>query len=250
MDVAERVRSHSRWRDPHRWPRCGDMTAPPVGAYRAGIVGAGFMGAGARAGGPGQRRRGGRRGRLDPAARRAAADDAAAPTRPTRTSTRCWPIPIVDGRPRLHPQPPAHAGRAGRARRRQARRVREAARHDRRRRRGAASAARRAGRVVATVPFVYRFHPMVREARERVARRRASARSTLAHGGYLQDWLLAPDRRQLAGRPGRGGATRAFGDIGLALVRPARVRDRRPDHRGCRRSSSTVDRPRRGTRRP
>ena len=43
----------------------------------------------------------------------------------------------------------------------------------------------------AFVPFVYRYHPMVREARERVRSGRAGA-VRLVHGTYLQDWLLRP----------------------------------------------------------
>src|SRR5215470_14558743 len=51
--------------------------------------------------------------------------------------------------------------------------------------------AARAG-VVAAVPFVYRFHPVVREARARIAAGAAGA-IRLIHGTYLQDWLSAPD---------------------------------------------------------
>jgi predicted dehydrogenase len=67
--------------------------------------------------------------------------------------------------------------------------------------------------VVAAVPFVYRFHPMVREARARVSAGELG-RLTLAHGGYLQDWLLGPDDDNWRVDAGRGGALRAFGDIG------------------------------------
>lgn len=67
--------------------------------------------------------------------------------------------------------------------------------------------------VVATVPFVYRFHPMVREARARVASGRIG-RVTLAHGSYLQDWLLRPDDDNWRVDADKGGALRAFGDIG------------------------------------
>lgn len=70
-----------------------------------------------------------------------------------------------------------------------------------------------AGGKVATVPFVYRFHPMVREARERV---RSGSVGTLhlAHGSYLQDWLLSPEDDNWRVDAALGGPTRAFGDIG------------------------------------
>jgi predicted dehydrogenase len=66
---------------------------------------------------------------------------------------------------------------------------------------------------VATVPFVYRFHPMVREARERV-RRGDLGHLHLAHGSYLQDWLLLPSDDNWRVDPRVGGPSRAFGDIG------------------------------------
>ncbi len=66
---------------------------------------------------------------------------------------------------------------------------------------------------VATVPFVYRFHPMVREARERV-RRGELGSVHLAHGSYLQDWLLLPSDDNWRVDPDVGGPLRAFGDIG------------------------------------
>lgn len=70
----------------------------------------------------------------------------------------------------------------------------------------------RAG-VVATVPFVYRFHPLVREIR---ARREAGelGEPALLHGSYLQDWMLSPDAATWRADPARGGASRAFADIG------------------------------------
>jgi predicted dehydrogenase len=74
------------------------------------------------------------------------------------------------------------------------------------------TAAAEAG-VVATVPFVYRFHPMVREARSRIGAG-ALGRVNLAHGGYFQDWLARPTDDSWRVDPRRGGATRAFGDVG------------------------------------
>ena len=74
------------------------------------------------------------------------------------------------------------------------------------------SRARESG-LVATVPFVYRFHPVVREIR---ARHRAGefGRWTLLHGSYLQDWLLATEAVNWRVDPAQGGASRAFADIG------------------------------------
>jgi predicted dehydrogenase len=67
--------------------------------------------------------------------------------------------------------------------------------------------------VVATVPFVYRFYPLVREARARVARGEIGP-VRLVHGCYLQDWLSAEDDDNWRVDPERGGASRAFADIG------------------------------------
>jgi predicted dehydrogenase len=67
--------------------------------------------------------------------------------------------------------------------------------------------------VVATVPFVYRFYPLVREARARVARG-AIGPVRLVHGCYLQDWLSTEYDNNWRVEPERGGASRAFGDIG------------------------------------
>ncbi|NYH52023.1 putative dehydrogenase [Nocardiopsis arvandica] len=67
--------------------------------------------------------------------------------------------------------------------------------------------------LVAVVPFAYRFHPMAREARARVAAG-SIGRVSLAHGGYLQDWLLYPEEDNWRVDPELGGPTRAFGDIG------------------------------------
>lgn len=67
--------------------------------------------------------------------------------------------------------------------------------------------------VVATVPFVYRYHPLVREIRDR-ARLGEFGRWNLLHGSYLQDWLLSPDTSNWRVDPAEGGASRAFADIG------------------------------------
>jgi predicted dehydrogenase len=67
--------------------------------------------------------------------------------------------------------------------------------------------------VVATVPFVYRFYPLVREARARVARGEIGP-VRLVHGCYLQDWLSAEDDDNWRVDSERGGASRAFADIG------------------------------------
>lgn len=66
---------------------------------------------------------------------------------------------------------------------------------------------------VATVPFVYRFHPVVREARARVTAGEAGVVSVV-HGSYLQDWLLRPDDDNWRVDVETGGASRAFADIG------------------------------------
>ncbi|HVL96503.1 MAG TPA: Gfo/Idh/MocA family oxidoreductase [Solirubrobacteraceae bacterium] len=73
-------------------------------------------------------------------------------------------------------------------------------------------AAAGAGRLDA-VPFVYRFYPTVREARERV-RRGDTGRVRLLHGTYLQDWLLRPSDDNWRVDSALGGASRAFADIG------------------------------------
>jgi predicted dehydrogenase len=73
--------------------------------------------------------------------------------------------------------------------------------------------ANRAG-VVAAVPFVYRFYPAVREARDRIARGEAG-QLWLLHGSYLQDWLAGAEATNWRVDSTLGGASRAFGDIGV-----------------------------------
>jgi predicted dehydrogenase len=65
----------------------------------------------------------------------------------------------------------------------------------------------------AAVPFVYRYYPTVREARERV-RAGAGGPLRLIHGTYLQDWLASPEDDDWRVAPELGGASRAFADIG------------------------------------
>jgi predicted dehydrogenase len=68
--------------------------------------------------------------------------------------------------------------------------------------------------VTATVPFVYRFYPMVREARSRVSDGSAGP-VRLLHGSYLQDWLAAETDDNWRVDPAAGGPSRAFADIGV-----------------------------------
>lgn len=67
-------------------------------------------------------------------------------------------------------------------------------------------------RVVATVPFAYRFYPMIREARFRRSTDPEPLR--LIHGTYLQDWLASADDDNWRVDAVRGGPSRAFADIG------------------------------------
>src|SRR3954447_24199698 len=66
---------------------------------------------------------------------------------------------------------------------------------------------------IAAVPFVYRYYPTVREARERV-RAGQTGPVRLIHGTYLQDWLLRPTDDNWRVESDLGGASRAFADIG------------------------------------
>jgi predicted dehydrogenase len=74
-------------------------------------------------------------------------------------------------------------------------------------------AATQAG-VIAAVPFVYRFYPAVREARARIADGEAGP-LWLLHGSYLQDWLAGAHATNWRVDPALGGGSRAFGDIGV-----------------------------------
>jgi predicted dehydrogenase len=71
-----------------------------------------------------------------------------------------------------------------------------------------------AASLVATVPFVYRFYPAVREARARIAAGQTGP-LRLLHGSYLQDWLSRSEDSNWRVDPRLGGASRAFGDIGV-----------------------------------
>jgi predicted dehydrogenase len=66
--------------------------------------------------------------------------------------------------------------------------------------------------VVATVPFVYRFYPMVREARARLGEGFGPVR--LLHGSYLQDWLSTEHDDNWRVDAELSGPSRAFADIG------------------------------------
>jgi predicted dehydrogenase len=78
--------------------------------------------------------------------------------------------------------------------------------------RGLVDTARESG-LVATVPFVYRFYALVREARARVAAGGIGP-VRLVHGSYLQDWLATADDDNWRVDPALGGGSRAFADIG------------------------------------
>lgn len=67
---------------------------------------------------------------------------------------------------------------------------------------------------VATVPFVYRFHPAAREIRARVHAGGAGPLHLL-HGAYLQDWQAAGAPAGWRGDAAEGGAHRAFADVGV-----------------------------------
>jgi predicted dehydrogenase len=68
--------------------------------------------------------------------------------------------------------------------------------------------------VTATVPFVYRFYPTVREARAKVIDGSVGT-VRLLHGSYLQDWLALDTDDDWRVDAAAGGASRAFADIGV-----------------------------------
>jgi predicted dehydrogenase len=63
---------------------------------------------------------------------------------------------------------------------------------------------------VAAVPFIYRFYPMVREARCQIA----NAAVWLMHGGYLQDHMAKADLSGWRSDPTQSGVSMTFADIG------------------------------------
>ncbi|MEU0843101.1 Gfo/Idh/MocA family oxidoreductase [Streptomyces sp. NPDC005962] len=67
--------------------------------------------------------------------------------------------------------------------------------------------------LVAAVPFVYRYHPLVREIRARRIDGEFGGWH-LIHGSYLQDWMLSPQASGWRVDPVAGGPSRAFADIG------------------------------------
>lgn len=70
--------------------------------------------------------------------------------------------------------------------------------------------------LVAAVPFVYRFHPMIREARARVSTGQLGTVLNV-QGEYLQDWLLSSQDDNWRVDEALGGPSRAFADIGSHL---------------------------------
>lgn len=70
--------------------------------------------------------------------------------------------------------------------------------------------------LVGAVPFVYRYHPMVREARALVAAGELGVVLSV-DAAYLQDWMLLPTDNDWRATSNAGGASRAFADIGSHL---------------------------------
>ena len=200
---------------------------------RAGIVGTGFMGtvharAVRRAGGVGRRASSGR-----PRSPRAPEPSASGPSSPPTPSRSCSPPTTSTSSTSARPNATARPAGPGGDRRGQARRLREAAGRRRRPRPRSWSGSPAAAGVTATVPFVYRFYPMVREARAGVADG-TSGPVRLLHGSLPAGLARRGRRRRLAGR--RRGRWRLPGvrRHRRALVRPRRVRVRPPHHPGRR----------------
>lgn len=63
------------------------------------------------------------------------------------------------------------------------------------------------------IPFVYRFHPMVRELKSRLTSGELG-KVGLIHGSYLQDWLAGETTTNWRVDSHLGGPSRAFADIG------------------------------------
>ena len=77
-------------------------------------------------------------------------------------------------------------------------------------------AAADAAGLVGAVPFVYRYHPIVRQARALVAAGELGTILTI-DGAYLQDWMQRPGETNWRADAAAGGASRAFADIGSHL---------------------------------
>jgi predicted dehydrogenase len=73
-----------------------------------------------------------------------------------------------------------------------------------------ADAANAAKGAVAAVSFIYRFYPMVREARHRLS----GADVWLLHGGYVQDHQARADPTGWRSDPAQSGVSATFADIG------------------------------------
>lgn len=67
--------------------------------------------------------------------------------------------------------------------------------------------------LVVAVPFVYRYHPLIREIRAR-CQAGEFGRWQLIHGSYLQDWMLSPSTTNWRVDSALGGPSRAYADIG------------------------------------
>lgn len=93
--------------------------------------------------------------------------------------------------------------------------------------------------LVAAVPFVYRYYPMVREARERL-RDGGCGPLRLLHGTYLQDWLSRPADDNWRVEQRLGGRSRAFADIGSHWCDLAEFASGQRIARLCARTSTVV----------